>query len=221
MSEAATVFQAKVAQIFAALALEGACGPGILCLQVGGSPLGLAVSGRGGACLSLLANAAEARAAARVGATDFTVDTLTEALRILKNELRQCRPISVGLVGDQEAVAAEMLRRGVQPDVTGVPDAGPMWAAFLQRGAAPLAPVLRRGQARMYQGWTLETEDATSAIERRAGDRQLLAACLSADHDRESQVAQQWLLLAARLFSRDRRRWFWARRMQQEKGVTA
>lgn len=221
MNEAGAALQAEAAQTFAALALEGVCGPGTLCLEAGSSPLGLAVIGRGGACLSLLAGASEARAAAKTGATDFTVDTLSEALRILKNELRQRRPIGVGLVGDAEAVAAEMQRRGVQPDILSCPDATPTWTPFLLRGAVLLDPVLRRGQARMCQGWALESQDAESATARRAGDALLLAASSSTDQDAEANIARQWLQLAPRLFPRDRHRWYWARRMQEQEGTSA
>ncbi len=57
------------------------------------------------------------KAAMRAGALDFVVNTLDEALRALKNQVRLRRPVGVGLVADVDATLAEMVERGVQPDL--------------------------------------------------------------------------------------------------------
>jgi urocanate hydratase len=75
-----------------------------------------AVSIAGGATLAVDGDAAEVKAAMRRGELDFVVNTLDEALRALKNEVRVRRPLSVGLIADVDAVLREMVERGVLPD---------------------------------------------------------------------------------------------------------
>ena len=76
-----------------------------------------AVSIAGGATLAVDGDAAEVKAAMRRGEIDFVVNTLDEALRALKNEIRMRRPLSVGLIADVDAVLREMVERGVLPDL--------------------------------------------------------------------------------------------------------
>src|SRR5437016_886412 len=53
----------------------------------------------------------------KTGYCDFMVNTLDEALRILKNAIRKKEAISVGLVGNCAEVIPELAARGVKPDV--------------------------------------------------------------------------------------------------------
>ncbi len=53
----------------------------------------------------------------RTGELDFVVNTLDEALRTLKNEIRQRRPLSVGLIADTDLALAEIAERGLLPDL--------------------------------------------------------------------------------------------------------
>lgn len=53
----------------------------------------------------------------KTGYCDFMVNTLDEALRILKNAIRKKENISVGLVGNCADVIPELARRGVVPDI--------------------------------------------------------------------------------------------------------
>jgi urocanate hydratase len=53
----------------------------------------------------------------RTGYCDFMVNTLDEALRILKNAVRKKEAVSVGLVGNCADVIPELAERGVVPDV--------------------------------------------------------------------------------------------------------
>jgi urocanate hydratase len=72
----------------------------------------------GGACyLGMDANAEAARDMLRHGRCDFVVNSMDEALRILKNELRQKKPVAVCLSGDVPVYIQEMADRGVSPQL--------------------------------------------------------------------------------------------------------
>lgn len=123
--------------------LAGAAG-GKLLLRRGFDAPGVAdtvaASLAGMAVLCLDGDAERLRAGLRSGFCDFVVGHLDEALRILKNEVRRQRAVSVGLTGDPAGWLAEMAERGVQPDVLAeVEDAG---GIFVERGALEL----REGQ---------------------------------------------------------------------------
>lgn len=87
----------------------------------------------GSASLGLEQDASRAKQALRSGVCDFVVNNLNEALRILKNEIRNRRAVSVVLIGEVEATVAEMVARGVQPDIVTFPV-----PEFLDRGARTL-----------------------------------------------------------------------------------
>jgi urocanate hydratase len=53
----------------------------------------------------------------KTGYCDFMVNTLDEALRILKNSLRKKEAVSVGLIGNCADVIPELAERGVVPDI--------------------------------------------------------------------------------------------------------
>src|SRR5438309_2023599 len=53
----------------------------------------------------------------KTGYCDFMVNTLDEALRILKNAVRKKEAVSVGLVGNCADVIPELAERGVVPDL--------------------------------------------------------------------------------------------------------
>lgn len=76
-----------------------------------------AVSIAGGTSLLLDPDPAAVKAAFRAGGVDFVVNTLDEALRVLKNEIRKHRPLSVALVGAVHPILDEMRERGVAPDL--------------------------------------------------------------------------------------------------------
>ena len=101
---------------------QGFSWPGKLVLAAGegcsASGLGAAACIAGATVLLVEPDGKRARAALREGGVDFVVNTLDEALRVLKNEVRQKRALGVALVGDVSAVVAEMSERGVLPDVT-------------------------------------------------------------------------------------------------------
>src|SRR5207237_6090081 len=53
----------------------------------------------------------------RTGYCDFMVNTLDEALRILKNSIRKKEAVSVGLIGNCADIVPELVARGVKPDL--------------------------------------------------------------------------------------------------------
>lgn len=74
----------------------------------------------GVATLVAAPEAAVQRRAMRDALVDFVVHSMEEALRILKNEIRQRRAVSVAVAVSGEYLAEEMLKRGVQPEA--IPD---------------------------------------------------------------------------------------------------
>jgi len=95
----------------------------VLCCGSGCADAGTpaAVSIAGGALLAIDSDAAAMKSAMRAGYLDFVVSTLDEALRTLKNEIRQKRPLSVGLIAPVEPTLDEIVERGLQPDIELVP----------------------------------------------------------------------------------------------------
>ena len=76
-----------------------------------------AASLAGAASLCVEPEMATAKGVLRDGGLDFLVNTLDEALRTLKNEIRKGRPLAVVLAAEPVSVLREMVERGVQPDV--------------------------------------------------------------------------------------------------------
>jgi len=85
----------------------------------GSSATGLpaAVSIAGGCTLALDPDASAVKATFRQGGIDFVVNTLDEAVRVLKNEIRQHKPLSVALIAPLHPTLDEMAARGIQPDL--------------------------------------------------------------------------------------------------------
>ena len=112
--------QADVLRLYGTLILEHEDWGGTLILSSGegaaSSGIAAAVSIAGGTTLALDDDAAAVKAAMRRGELDFVVNTLDEALRTLKNQIRQCRPLSVGLIANVPSTLQEMAERGVLPD---------------------------------------------------------------------------------------------------------
>src|SRR5271170_3793870 len=101
-----------------------------------GMAMAVAANIAGAASLGVDASAARIKVALRQGLCDFMVNSLDEAMRILKNQIRKKEPVAVVLMGDPERVAAEMLERGVQPDLLAC--GASQEQAFVERGAKVL-----------------------------------------------------------------------------------
>lgn len=94
---------------------------GSLILSLGldpqGAALSIAASIAGAVSLAIDNNPAHLREVVRTGAVDFTVTTLDEAIRAMKNEVRKHAPLAVALNADPLPTLAEILERGLAPQV--------------------------------------------------------------------------------------------------------
>lgn len=119
-------------------------------LDQNGLATAIASSVAGTASLGIEREAERAKMALRAGLCDFVVNGLDEALRILKNEIRRKRAVSVVVTGDARILMEEIVTRGVQPDILGfaVPE-------LLSRGARmPLFDKASEGIAVTW--WAIE-----------------------------------------------------------------
>ena len=81
----------------------------------GAQPLAATMTG---ACfLGIDVNPERIKKRLRSGYCDFMVNSLDEALRILKNSIRKKEAVSVGLIGNCAEVISELVARGVRPDL--------------------------------------------------------------------------------------------------------
>lgn len=137
--------QAAVYRIYCQLRAAAAAATlaGRLVLSVGfrarGAELALATAIAQGGFLGLEPDAASLKHAVRTGACDFMVNTLDEALRVLKNEIRKGTPLSAGLLGDPQPILEAMVERGVQPDWIAGPGDDAAIRQLVSRGATLLA----------------------------------------------------------------------------------
>ena len=85
----------------------------------GAASTGLAAASSlaGAASLVVDGDANGMKAQFRDGAFDFLINTLDEALRAIKNEIRQGRPIAIGLMAEPESVRAEAVERGLAAEL--------------------------------------------------------------------------------------------------------
>ncbi len=77
----------------------------------------LAATMNGGAFLGIEVDPERIKRRVKTGYCDVMVNSLDEALRILKNAVRKKEPASVGLIGNCADVIPELARRGVVPDL--------------------------------------------------------------------------------------------------------
>jgi len=82
-----------------------------------GGGLAAAVSIAGGTSLVVDPDEAAVKRVFRSGGVDFVVNSLDEALRILKNEIRKGTPVGVAVVSEVGVVVEEMRERGVVADM--------------------------------------------------------------------------------------------------------
>jgi urocanate hydratase len=90
----------------------------VLCgMGASGVAAALGATLAGAACLAIEPDPQMLKLAMREGGGDFMVNSLDEALRILKNEVRKKRPVCVGLPLPATDLLEQMVERGVQPDL--------------------------------------------------------------------------------------------------------
>jgi hypothetical protein len=172
--------------------------PGSLIVSLGLAPEASAIPFAavitGAACLAIEPDPTICRAAMRSGACDFVVNTIDEALRIIKNEIRQHKPISVGVEAPIPSALEELRDRGVLPQLFIDP----------ANSNVALGPALSNTAAgtelAATKGWILESFPFETSAALRVFDTRLLALLPTTD------PRHPWLMTSPRLFPRDRTR---------------
>lgn len=121
MSTHSTPDQPKILGIYTALHQISSAWGGQLILSLGLSPEGAALSIAaniaGAVSLAIDHDPTHLREVVRTGAVDFVVNTLDEAIRAMKNEIRKDAPLSVALNADPIPTLNEILDRGLSPQL--------------------------------------------------------------------------------------------------------
>jgi urocanate hydratase len=165
-------------------------------LDANGTAVLAATSIAGAASLCVDADAERLREGLRGGFVDFVVANLDEALRILKNELRRARPISVGLAGDPEASIGVMIERGLQPDL--LSDILPAAASvFVERGAVIVPEQSASEPGTSLLEWSVPDNPARSMQELAA-----VAAASLATTRSDTSARRRWLAQSPRYLGR-------------------
>ena len=139
------------------------------------------------ATLAVSAQTAALRQAQHEGVIDFLVNSLDEALRILKNEIRKREAVAVAISLPPEAVEVEMMNRGLLPNLLPPKRSAATLSAavarFLSQGAQPIPP--RDQDAQKLLIWPSPAEYAQNL----AGFESILAEHLTpGDH-----LTRHWL----------------------------
>jgi len=179
---------------------------GSLILNIGldakGTAISLAANIAGAVCLTLEPDPASLREAQRIGSCDFIVNTLDEALRAIKNEIRQHKPISIGLAGDPATLMAEIEERGLAPQL--FTEATPYMNKVHTRIVSDLIDPILVDEAIAPHPWHLATFTFATAAELRTFDTQALAALAPSETFR-----RKWLQAIPRILPRERTRTLW------------
>jgi urocanate hydratase len=183
------------------------------------SGVSVAVSIAGGATLLIDGDAAEVKAAMRRGEIDFVVNTLDEAMRALKNQVRLRRPLSVGLTVEVGGALPEMVERGVLPDVLLIGAKQNADAILTDKSIGALRAMgmglrsmMKAGDERCGTGYSSKRYEevflpAATSVELRAVDERVLAI-LSAD----DVVRRRWMQRVGNYIREARNnggRWVW------------
>jgi hypothetical protein len=159
-----------------------------------GRALVVAANIAGAASLAATADQSAGKQAMRDGVVDFLVNSLDEALRILKNQVRKRETVAVCVAAAPEAVEQEMLERGVLPDLL-PPDtqSGSFYERFLVQGAKCVV-VAPDDERQVLVTWKVQEAPARwlPKLDSVALD------CL----DVEDWAARRWLRLAPRYLGR-------------------
>ena len=164
-----------------------------------GRALLVAANVLGAASLTFTADSSAQRRAIRDGVVDFVVNTLDEALRILKNQLRKGEPVAVCVAGRPQSIEREMEERGVQPDLV----------TYALSGMARFPPEFQAGARRVeHAGPAPDRSVVTWSAETAAPIwlpklDTLALECLSPDGAGPAELAaRRWMRLAPRYFGR-------------------
>jgi urocanate hydratase len=185
-------------------------------LDLAGAALSIAANIAGAVSLAIDNDPTRLREATRTGAVDFTVTTLDEAIRAMKNEVRKQTPLSVALNADPILTLDEILERGLAPQLfatflplnPGITQAAAalrsLGAALIDFTEAEPAPGFQSSQSVLAplleaRGWTLRnfTFDTPAAL--RSFDTEALTLLPS-----EGTLRRRWLEAAPRILQRQR-----------------
>jgi len=149
----------------------------------------------GAASLAASADPIALRHAMRDGVIDFFVNSLEEALRILKNEIRKRQTVSVGVAAEPLHLAEQMLDRGVLPDL--LPRHGSL-------NPAQLSAILSHGSRQIAEAsFPLGSQFVIWQVERDfARWLPRLDDCAKAVLPPEDHCRLRWLKLAPRYLGR-------------------
>ncbi|HEY2038491.1 MAG TPA: hypothetical protein VGG95_02445 [Edaphobacter sp.] len=197
---------------------------GSLILSVGLSPQGAALSIAsniaGAVSLAIDHDPEHLREVVRTGAVDFVVNSLDEAIRAMKNELRKGSPLSVALDLDPASALAEIAERGVAPQLfsvfyTDVPGIHQRSLELQQVGAELISfenddlnpdamPGFRSSEPLLsslveQRSWQLVTRTFETANALRVFDARALDLLSS-----EDTLRRRWLQSAPRILQRQR-----------------
>jgi urocanate hydratase len=200
---------------------------GALILSVGlapqGAALSIAANIAGAVSLAIDNHPDHLREVVRTGACDFVVNTLDEAIRAMKNEVRKHAPLSVALGADPFLTLAEILERGLTPQLFStflpLPTVTPEQAIILTQTAdrlqsqgASLIDFTTQSHPRTFTSsdtlltplltehhWVLHTITFDSPSDLRAFDTRALALLPP-----EDTLRRRWLEAAPRILQRQR-----------------
>ena len=167
-------------------------------LDAAGRAYATAANIAGASTLAASSNSAALRQSQREGVIDFLVNSLDEALRILKNEVRKRQPVSVAISKSPEAIVEEVLERGVLPDLSPRQLASePATVKFLAQGTKLIATSTRDTEQHLHI-WAAPPEYSQNL----AAFEALLAGEVSdSDH-----LNRRWLRLSPRYLAPAARR---------------
>ena len=206
---AALAFTLQVEALFDALMRTAELGPGaepslggklIYACEFDAQARALLVANNiaGAASLAATADTAAHKQAIRDGVADFAVNSLDEALRILKNEIRKREPVAVCVGASPLDVEREMMERGVLPDflpITTLSRVQDFNAAWDDVPRIELSPA--------QDERTLVTWRVNSAPAQWLPKLDAIAMDLLRDaEEREAATARRWLRLAPRYLGR-------------------
>jgi hypothetical protein len=157
-------------------------------LDTQGRAFTIAANIAGAATIASSSEAAALRRALREGAIDFLVNSLDEALRILKNEIRKRQPVAVAISLASAVIEAEMIERGVRPDLLPPQSTSLAASIFLSQGVRHIQDPPQSAQKLLI--WPAPEEYAQNL----AGFEALLAGQLASD----DQFNRRWLRLSTR-----------------------
>jgi hypothetical protein len=151
----------------------------------------------GAASLAVTADSAAQKQAIRDGVTDFLVNSVDEALRILKNEIRKREAVAVCIAADPQAVEREMLERGVSPDLLPPLSSSCLPQSTFGQGVPRVEPSpTPAGQSLIT--WRVAAAPAQWLPRLDA----LFIDCLRATASPQASAARRWLRLAPRYLGR-------------------